>query len=75
MDQALQIVKSAAEREFLGRNNVVGIAVSTVPGRQLTFFLDRVSRETQENILRWARRQGVTVRFRVVGQFVPIVQI
>ena len=73
MDQELQIAKSAAEREFLGRNNVVGIAISTAPTRQLVFFLDRVSRETQENILRWAKGQGVAVRFRVVGHFVPTV--
>lgn len=75
MDETLQIAKSAAESEFLGRNHVIAIAISTAPVLQLVFFLDGASRETQRTIVRWAGRQGVTVDFRVVGQFVPTVYL
>jgi len=48
-----------AERRFLGRNQVVGVAVAEQPSPRLGFFLSEESPAAESVIARWAVDQGV----------------
>jgi hypothetical protein len=52
-------IRVEAERRFLGRNQVVGVAVAEQPSPRLGFFLSEESPAAESVIARWAVDQGV----------------
>ena len=62
-------VQQEAERRFLGRDQVVGIAVAQQRMPQLVFFLADSSPGTEADIARWATDNGVAFDLKVLGAF------
>ncbi len=75
MPQPLDVreAKRLAERQFLGRDDVVGVGLTEESSQILVFLLSRPSATMQNTIARWAYLHGVGVRFQVVGQIRPAV--
>jgi hypothetical protein len=64
--------RELAEREFLGRDHVVGVALARPAAELLVFLLDQQSTHTSQRISTWAQRHGVDFELRVVGGFRPL---
>ena len=69
MSELIESLRRKAERLFLGRTPVVGIGVGSGNDRpELVVLLQEESEGTRKLVLRWAGRNGVSVRFVVTGR-------
>jgi hypothetical protein len=70
--QRLFAAKSVAEQRFLGKDFVVGIAVSRKP-EELVFFLGQESKFIEKEILTWAKDFDIRADVRIIGGFESLI--
>jgi hypothetical protein len=72
-DADMTIIRTQAERKFLGREHVIGVALAkTRSAERIVFFLDDESKTVEKRIADWAGNIGVEFEFRIVGGFRPV---
>lgn len=68
----IEELRKLAEKRFLGRSHVVGVGIGREKAERLVFLLRTASGRSEAEIRRWARRSGVEVEIKVVGEIRPL---
>lgn len=66
-------VRQKAQEFFLGRDHVVAVGISSIPGRRIAIFLDQDAPKTKHETENWAMQYSTKIDFFVVGR--PVVAV
>ena len=68
MPHAIEDLRREAQKEFLGQDPVIGVAIGRNSENELlVFMLDEASSEMEQRIRSWAQERGVEVRIQLNG--------
>lgn len=67
MKSDIEMYQQAAQKKFMGRWPVIGIAIGGESGQRLVFLLEEHSLSMQTEILEWAKSIRVAVQIEVSG--------